>query len=477
MTARLSLLRQAGPLAAAAWLAGCAVGPDFVRPEAPAVANYTPAPAPATRGADPAAGAISESAPGWWTRYQSSTLDAWVDEGLRNSPDLKSTTANLAAARELLSAQVGSSELPSIGAGAEYAHQRAIGLPGFGPPTSIYKVFGAVLDVSYDIDLFGGIRRSNEASRADVEAQGYEWQAARESLVANIVVRAIRSSALRAELDANERAVALARRQDELTQRLYQLGGVPHRDVLDAERAYHNAAAALPEMRAQWWRERHALAVLLGRAPVDAPQDIDFADFTPPKDVPVEVPSELVRVRPDVLAAEAGLHAASARVGVATANLLPKLTLTGSYGSESFTRREFMRSPTTVWSSVEGGALLAQKRASSAELDAAYERYRATVLRSFAEVADALRALEADDAQLAEREGAEQSALRFFKETQSRHRSGSETLLAEVASEAAWQSEHVERIAALEARLVDTASLCQAIGAPEPRLTPVETRD
>lgn len=466
--------RAAQALAGASLLflaTACAVGPDFERPRAPQAQRYTPGPTPVAPGQSFAPGPVPAK---WWSKFGSATLDAWVEEGLAHNRDLAATVDSLLAARERLRAQLGSSELPTVNGQLEFERQRAIGLPNFGPPTILYRVYAGAVQVSYDLDLFGATRRANEAARAGFEVQQQELAAARQTLAANIVVTAIRAAALGRELGLQERIESLAAQRARLTLRRYELGGAAHREVLEAQRAHHDAAAALPGLRAQQARTRHALAVLLGRGPQDAPEDLDFDALQLPADVPVAVPSELVRARPDVLAAEAGLHEATAQLGVATAELLPHLSLTASYGSESYTRAGFLRSPTTVWGAgasllqpiFAGGALLAEKRAASAELDAALQRYESTVLKAFGNVGDALRALDEDADALSHDVAAEADAQRFYEETLRRHDSGSESALAVIAGEQALLQQRLSRIAGQDARLVDTANLFQAIGAP-----------
>lgn len=465
-------------LAGAALLAACALGPDFHPPAAPKAERYSAEPASAQSA--PAAGVAQRFGAGaapahWWSGFGSSTLDGWVEEGLAHNRDLQASTRSLVAARAQLQAQIGSTELPTINGELEFARQRALGLPQFGPPTVLYKLYAGTVQVNYDLDLFGRLRRTNEAARAQFDVQAEELAAARQTLAANIVVTAIRSASLRLEVQTQERVEELAQRRARLTLRRYELGGAPHRDVLDAQRAAHDASAALPGLRAQHDRLRHALAILLGRLPQDAPQDLDFDALRLPADIPVAVPSELVHARPDIRAAEASLHAATAEVGVATASLYPSLSLTASFGSESFTRSRFLHAPAEVFGVggsllqplFSGGALLAQQRAASAELDAAWQRYESTVLKAFGSVGDALRALDEDARALAQNEAAEAESERFFQETGRRHDAGSENILAVLASEQALLQERLARIAGQDARLVDTANLYQAIGAPD----------
>ncbi len=457
-------------------LSACTLGPDFKRPAAPEARQYDEK----ERSGLIAQGATAPVAAPWWQAYGSPTLDAWVSEGLAKNRDLRSTQASLVAAQARLAAQIGASELPRAGVEAQYQHQRAIGLPDFGPPTNVYRVFAGVVEIDYDLDLFGGIRRANEAASAVVDAQGFELAAARESLAANIVTLAIRSSAQKEQVAASERLCTLAREETRLTQRRLEFGSVTRRDLFDVERRSHDTCASLPGQRAAWAASRNALAVLIGRTPENAPADLDFGELHLPANIPVLVPSELAHQRPDVLAAESRLHAATAQVGVATANLYPQISLTGTGGSESFTRAGFLTGKTAVWGLVggitqplfAGGSLLAQKRASSADLDAALARYESTVLRAFQNVADSLRALDEDGAAAAERAASDAAARALFDDTVRRHASGSASQINEVTSEESWQVEHIGRISAQALLLSDSAALSEALGSPVPAAEP-----
>jgi NodT family efflux transporter outer membrane factor (OMF) lipoprotein len=458
-------------------IAGCAVGPDFSTPHAPAAQRYTAADEGQVGAGDAAPRFPAGPPPAqWWTRFHSETLNAWVEEGLAANPDLQSSAAALIAAREQLSAQVGSTRFPQVDGAMQVSRQRALGIPSFGPPTVLYQLYAGVVQVNYDLDIFGGLRRENEALTADVDARAQELVAARQTLAANIVVTAIQCAALARQVQVEEAAIDLARRRAEMLQHRYEAGAVSLREALDAERVYDESASVLPSLRAQRDRDRHALAILLGRAPQDAPHEVDFDTLVPPDEIPVQVPSELVRTRPDVLAAEARLHSATANVGVATANLLPHLTLTAQYGSESFHGSSFLQSSSGVWGVgagllqplFHGGALLAEKRAASAQVDAAYRRYEATVLKAFGDVGDSLRTVEEDSVRLSHTEQAERVALRIADDARQRRATGSETAPGVLLVEQQVQQETLARVSAQSAQLIDTANLFQAIGAPVP---------
>ncbi len=463
--------RHLGALAVLLVLSACSAGPDFVRPDPPAATHYTEGAPPPAPGQTVVFGTPTAA---WWTALQSDALNALVEEGLAHNPDLQSTEAAQRGASAQLRAQLGQSTAPQVQLQSQYARQRAIGLPTLGPPTDTYDVYATVIQAQYDLDLFGAIRRANEAASAHLDASRFEWQAAQQTLAANIVATAIHAAALRQQLQASQDSLVAARQQLDWVTRRQQLGAVSRSEQSDAERAYQDAAQQVPNLQAQWQRSHHALAVLLGRAPQDAPPDLDFASLQLPEQVPVEIPSELVHRRPDILLAEASVHEASARLGLATANLYPQIRLSASFGSESFTAEHFLQDSTSVWSFAgglvqplfQGGALHAQKDAATLALSSASARYRGTVLRAFQNVADAMRTLEADAALLGMLDASRQAAQQTLQDTRRRAALGASQAGEVARREAQWQQENVRWIGARSTRLIDTVALFQATGAP-----------
>ncbi|CAH2922974.1 MAG: Efflux transport system, outer membrane factor (OMF) lipoprotein [uncultured Paraburkholderia sp.] len=302
-------------------LAACSFGPNGEPPALPQPVHYGSEPQPAqTVAAQGVAQQFMVGAkpvPEWWTLYRSDALNALVDEGLRNSPSLAATEQTLAAAREQLRAQVGSSMLHTIDAGGQATRNRALAIPEIGSNTFLYNIFVGQLQAHYTIDLFGASRLADAALAARVNVQAYQLDAARRALAANIVSAAITSAALRAQIDTTERLVTLADNQARDAARRYALGAVSHADQLSAQQSAASVSASLPGLRQQWQTTRHALAVLLGRTPDAAPGDLELAALHLPEQVPAVVPSELLRARPDIEAADAALKAAAADVGVA----------------------------------------------------------------------------------------------------------------------------------------------------------------
>ncbi|RDS83486.1 RND transporter [Dyella psychrodurans] len=465
-------------LATALTLSGCAFAPPAKPPASPSPQHYAVAPTPAQSAtADGVAQRFSlgeRPVPDWWRLYQCDTLDSWVEEGLHNNPSLTATRHTLEAAHQLLRAQVGQNMLPSLDGGAQASRQRALGFPQIGPPTNLYDVYAGQLQLSYTFDLFGATRHGIEQTAAQVDQQSYEFDAARRALAANIVTAAINAASLSEQLDASERLSVLAHQQADIAERGYRLGAVSHDDLLLAQQQAATFDASLPALRAEALRARHALAVLMGRTPDQAPSNLTLAQWHLPADVPVSVPSELLQQRPDVLAAEASVHAASAQVGVATANLFPHLSLSASLGSAAFNRAMLFTGAGSVWSAgasltqpiFHGGALIAQRKAAIANYNAAIAQYQQTVLNAFQNVADTLTALDQDALALQSAQLAATSAEQSFKDVDVRYRLGAVSYPTTVLSEQQLQNARLGEIRASAARLADTAALFQAMGVP-----------
>lgn len=462
-------------LAAALALAGCAFAPPAKPPASPSPAHYTAEPTPGDSAkVDGVAQHFSlgeRAVPEWWREYGSDTLNAWVDEGLRNNPSLASTKHTLDAAHQLLRAQIGAQMLPSLDAQAQSSRQRALGFPAFGPRTNLYDVYAGQLALSYNFDLFGATRHGIEQAAAQVDQQSYEFDAAKRALAANIVIAAINAASLDEQVRTTERLSKLAHDQADITERQHGLGAASQDDVLSLRQQAASVDTSLPPLRAQAQRARHALAVLMGRTPDQAPTNLTLADLHLPENVPVSVPSELLHQRPDVLAAEAAVHAASAQVGVATANLFPQISLSATLGSEGFKPSSLA----SVWSAglsltqpiFHGGELIAKRKAAIASYNAAISDYQQTVLNAFQNVADTLTALNQDALTLQAAQVQAEAAEQSFANADARYRLGGVSYPSMVLSEQHWQSAKLTEIQARASRLSDTAALFQAMGMPQ----------
>jgi len=474
--------RIAAAAVTCAMLAGCAVGPDFRTPKPPDVQAYTPIPLPTATVAAPVSGGdvqrfiAGQDIPGeWWSLFRDEGLDRLIRRGLAESPTLAAAEATLRQARENLSALVGSAFYPSFDADISAERQQISGA-SFGQPNSTFSPFtlyNASVRVSYVLDLFGGARRAVEGLEAQLDFQRFQLEGAYLSLTANIVTAAVKEAALRAQVRVTRDILALQEKQLALVEEQFRLGGVARSDILAQQAELAQIRTTLPPLEKELGQTRHQLAVLSGRFPSDADLPaFDLEKLRLPQELPVSLPSSLVRQRPDIRAAEALLHAASAQVGVATANLYPQLTLTGSLGSETAELGNIFSAGSAVWSLgagllqplFHGGELNARRRAAVAAYDQAAALYRETILQAFRNVADVLRALDSDAATLKAQAEAEAAARDTFELTRQQFQLGAVTYLSLLNAERQYQQARISLVQAQAARFADTAALFQALG-------------
>ncbi len=467
---------------AAASLAGCAAGPDFRRPAAPGVASFTTGALPAeTAGAPVAGGQPQRFAPGqkipaeWWALFRSEPLDRLIRQALADSPTLAAARAALREAQENRRAQFGAL-LPRADANAAVERQKISGAT-FGQQgldISAFTLYNASVSVSYALDLFGGTRRALEALQAQVDYQRFQLEGAWLALTANVVTTAVQEGALRAQIAATRDIVAAEEQQLDLVERQFRLGGASRPDVLAQQAQLAQTRATLPALEKQLAQSGHRLAVLAGRFPGDpgAVPEFDLEGLALPQELPVSLPSAVVRQRPDIRGAEELLHAASARIGVATANLYPQVTLTGGLGTETTRFRDLFGPGSSVWTLgagvlqplFRGGELTAKRRAAIAAYDQALAQYRETVLEAFLGVADVLRALEMDAKTLAAQADAEAAARASLELAREQFRLGAASYLALLNAERQHQQARIALIQARAVRFADTAALFQALG-------------
>lgn len=470
------------PLALAIALAGCAVGPDFEAPAAPKTDSYTTQQLPAQTVATPTetpGGAAQVFTANkllpteWWSLFGSEKLDQLVAEAFANSPTVESAEAALRQAQENLSAQRGGL-FPSVDANVGAVRQRAQGIqaPGATQATSsVFNLYNASVDVGYTLDLFGGVRRGIEREAAVVDYQQYQLQATYLTLAANVVTAGIEEASLRDQLAATRDIVADLQKQLDIAKQRHELGAAAYLDVLTANSNLAAVRATLPQLEKQLAAVQNQLAVYLGKLPSEHKvTDFDLSELTLPREIPLSLPSELVRQRPDILAAEASLHQASAQIGVATANLYPQVTINGSFGSQAnnfgdlFDDKLWSLGANLTQPLFHGGTLTAQRRAAIAAYDQAAADYRSTVLTAFQNVADALTALKSDAEVLQAQHEALLSAKGSLDIAQTQYRLGGVSYLGLLIAQREYQQARINYSQALAARYQDTAALFQALG-------------
>jgi NodT family efflux transporter outer membrane factor (OMF) lipoprotein len=479
---RHSMRHNSAILVAAALLASCAVGPNFKPPAAPATGALVPA---AQTTATPATSAPGGEAqhfvegmdiPGqWWTLFQSTELNALVERALANSPTLQASQAALRQAYETAASGRGS-YYPSVTGEVESQRQKAsgaaFGVPGF-PSSYYYNLKTASVNVSYTLDAFGGVRRQVEALDAQTEYERFALEASYLTLTSNIVTAAINEASLRAQIAATEQIANSQKTQLDIINRRVTAGGASRTDVLQQQATLQNTLATLPPLRSQLAQQRNQVAALVGSLPAEyAGAQFTLDSLAVPQDLPLSLPSKFVEQRPDVREYSALLHEATAQVGVATANMLPQITLTGSFGQDATSFAHLFDPASNVWSLIgslsqplfKGGQLKHQRRAAVAAAQEAAANYKATVITAFQNVSDTLYALQADAEALAAETAAEQSAAGSLALVQAQYKSGGASYLQVLAAQQTYQTAAVALVKARAQRYTDTAALFQALG-------------
>lgn len=466
--------------ASGAGLAGCAVGPNFRPPAAPLSAGYgvpTP-PTVATRIPGGEAQRFlpgQQVAPDWWRAFHSAPVDALVRQALEGSPDLQAARAALRAAQETLAAQR-ATLLPTLGltASSVRQHDAATLSPTLANGTQLFSLNTAQLTFDYPLDLFGGQRRQIETLAANADAQHWQVAATYLTLTSNTVIAAINEAAADSELQIARQVVGSARQSLSILQRQYQLGAVSQNDV-DAQQATLSQALALvPPLEQQRQQQQDLLAALSGKLPGQgSPQPMLLLDaLVLPQSLPLSVPASIVEQRPDIRMAEAQLHAATAQVGVAVADMLPNISLTANAGSAALELAQLASPATRFWSLgaslsqtvFAGGSLVHRKRAAVASMDQAAAQYRSTVLQAFRQIADALAAVQADAATLQAQADATAAASRTLQSLQQDLQSGATSELALLDAQRTFRQAVLAQAAARAARLTDTVNLFIALG-------------
>ncbi|MFC3070733.1 efflux transporter outer membrane subunit [Phenylobacterium soli] len=477
-----SPLRFLAVSASALALSACAaVGPNFKAPEGPkgpAASGYAmkgDAAAPGVRLSPDA-----RAAGPWWQAFGSPELDQVMAEALAGSPTLAEADATLQRAQQQAAAVRGA-QLPQVdlngSAQREHINLQAFGFSGFpgmslsNPTINLYSVGGAV---GYDLDLFGGRRRASEAAGARADAAARQADAAYLTLSGNVAIQAVRVASLRSQIAAAQQVIAEDRRVLDMIRAAQKAGAEAPSATSGGEAQLAEDEALLPPLQRDLDSARHQLALLVGKSPAEwAAPDFDIARFTAPADVPVSLPSELVRKRPDILAAEAQLHAATADIGVAVANQYPDVRLSANLTQSSLKPENLFNYKASGWQLLSGvtapifhgGTLKAQRKGAEAEARAALARYQATVIRAFVQVSDVLAALAADQQQIAALKRAETSSAASARDAQTAYRLGGGTLMQVIDAQRTLSRARRASAQAEGQRLADLVQLYTATAA------------
>ena len=468
--------RLAGVLLPGALLAGCVAGPDFVAPAAPTSSRYTAA-AVAGSAAGLAGQGVAPSDGYWWQQLRSTALDETVRAAFLGNRDLRAMRLTLAQTDALTRAS-DAALYPSLSLNAGLGRQKlgAEALGSFSLPPFSYYAVGA--SVSYLFDFSGGIRRSVEAARARDEAQRHETDAATLALSGEVVLQALGLASAQAQIDSGEELLADDREDVRLAESAFDAGSGTRVDTLSARSQLANDEALLPPLRRELALAQHALALLVGCAPAEcsAPQ-FRLADFSVPEPLPLTLPSELAHRRPDIQAAEAQLHAATADVGVATANLYPQVSLGATGGPQAVALRSLFNASAEAGGLTAGlvaplfdhGALRARRSAAQQAEAAALARYEQVVLRSLGQVADALESLAHDDELLASERSAVAVATETLSLTRESYAAGNTGVLQVLEAQRQTQQARLGLVRAQAQRVADAVALLLSLGGSAPQ--------
>jgi NodT family efflux transporter outer membrane factor (OMF) lipoprotein len=459
--------------------AGCAVGPDYHRPDLALPAQHTEQPVtlavvPADEPAQQFV-ATREISAQWWELFHSESLNALIQTALHNSPDLQAADAALRVAQQNLAAQR-SAYFPTVDAQFTPTRQKIAG--ALASPASsnatIYNLHTAQLNVSYAVDVFGLNRRQVESLQALADMQAWQLRATYLTLTSNLVNAAINEAALRAQLRALQDVLDSQNKILTMVQRQVELGQAGQLDLAAQESAVANATSALAPVQKQLTLQRDQIKALAGKYPDDTGiAQFELSSLQLPGELPQTLPSTLVDRRPDILAAEAQLHAASAQIGVAVANRLPNITLgVNSYGSAAYQLGDLFKSGTAFWNLAgsvtapifDGGVLSHRQDAAQAAFDQAEAQYRSTVIAAFQNVADSLQAIQADTLALQAARNAEIAARKTFEIGQKQLQLGDVSPMALLTIEQNYRQAQVAYVLAQAARYSDTVALFQSLG-------------
>ncbi|MGH9521193.1 MAG: efflux transporter outer membrane subunit, partial [Terriglobales bacterium] len=413
----------------------------------------------------------------WWESFECKALNTLVEQALAHSPNALAARARLREAQENLNAQSRGTLYPSVDAQFGVTRQKidpaSFGIPNI-PTAPPFTLYNAQVNVFYTLDFFGGNRRAIEGLRAQRDYQNHETQAAELTLAAHVVAAAIRQADLQEQVQLNVQLLQAESRQYEIAEERYRVGGIALEALQSQRAALEQLRAALPLLTAQREQVDHELAVYIGTTPAEARiPPIRIGDLHLPAAIPLTLPADLVRRRPDVQAYEALWHQASANVGVATAKLFPTMTLSGYAGSDRTNASDLVDS-LNVWSIgaklmqpiFHAGELRAQRRSAVAAYDAAAHAYEETVLESLQQVADGLRAMDADARVLQARSAALERSASNYSIAEQRFDVGGISELSLLDAKRDKLESSLDRSRAEAQRLADTAALLHAMAGP-----------
>lgn len=467
-------------MALAMALAGCASGPEVAQPAAPQSPSYTASALPERTASSPVPlgdaqqlrwGAAVPDA--WWQALGSARLNAWIEQALQASPTVAAAQAALRQAQELQTAQTAATHYPQADLALGAQRQRQGSAPTMpGAAGQVADQFSASVQVRYRLDVSGGQQQALKALLARTDVRHYQLQAARLTLAGQITAAAIVRARLAEQELATQALLQLQQEQLEITKTRVRLGHAAQDAVWALQAPLEQTRATRVQLHQQKQQTEHMLAVLAGQVPGAAQvPDFTLAEFALPTELPVSLPSELVRQRPDILAAQGLLQAATADYGVAAARLYPQIQLSANLGSQALTAGALFGGTAAAWGVLAqltqplfNPALPAEKRAALAVVDAAAANYQTVVLDALRNVADVLRALEHDAQTLSAMAVGDASAQAAMQSMQRQYALGSASYVQLLLARQQAQQSRWGLIQAQTQRLADSAALYQAMG-------------
>jgi len=481
---------------------GCAVGPNYHKPGAPAGAGYAPAPLPEASASAPIHGGEVQHFVGgrdisfeWWELFQSPALDSLIKKAFKANPTIAAAQASLAQAQELVYAQRGFF-FPTVGATGQAERHKVSGntngsstigvqgngtnlLPKLEDPNraphnfpSYYTFYTAELTVGFVPDVFGGNRRQMESLAAQREAQRFALEATYITLASNVVAAAIQEASQHAQIEATREIIEADEKSLQILRDEFRLGYAMRIDVAAQEAALAQVKTTLPPLQKQFEQTRDLMRALVGELPNGEDPTFELDALQLPPELPVSLPAKIIEQRPDVRAAEAQLQAANAQVGVAVAAMLPQFSITGQYGGNATQIPWMFRHGGPFWSLYgdvkqpvfQGGTLWHQERGARDALKQAVALYQSAVIAAYQNVADTLHVSLSDADTLAADIEAESSAKVTYDLTRRQMQAGYVTYLTLLSAETAYQQTLLTRVQAQATRYGDTVALFQALG-------------
>lgn len=483
--------------AVAALVAGCAVGPDFKKPAPPDAMSYSPEAMPdQTVSADIHGGETQKFVAGfdipgqWWTLYHSAALNELIEQALKKNPDLQSAAAALRAAEEGVYAQEGY-YYPTLQANftpSRY-HNAVQPSPTLTAYVPYFNLYSAQVSAAWTPDIFGANRRQVKSLKATADAAGEQLQAAYLTLTSSLVTAAVQEASLRAQIDATERLVAIDTTTLNILRQQFAHGYASSLDVAAQEAQLAQVAATLPPLQKQLAQTRDLIAALAGKLPSEKiAQTFELSELQLPTELPESLPAKAIEQRPDVRAAADNLHAATAQVGVAIANMLPNITISANDGTVATELSQLFQPHNAYWTILgsvtqtvfDGGTLLHKTRGARAALEQAESQYRSTVISALQNVADSLHAVHSDAATLKATADSANAAKNALDITMHQQRAGYVNVLALLNAEQTYRQAEINLVQAQANRFSDTAALFQALGGGwwnRPDIASLEKRD